>query len=383
MTRLTFGITSSPYLAMQVLRQVAQDHGKEFPRAAHIVGTTFYVDDCLTGAKTVEVAAEIREELNGLLDCAKMTLRKWRSNSDELLGTIPEALKEAGNLHLTTNPTECPKALGIYWNTVKDTLHVATPELKEEGAPTKCQVASAMARTFDILGWFTPATVTLKILLQKLWERKLGWDEIIPTELEGIWSAWKEELPQLTQQAVPRRLSQSEQEVIDRQLHSFCDTSTAAYGGVIYIRKLHADTSVSIALITAKTRVAPLSGLTIPRLELCGALLLSKLLTVAAADLNIPTNHIYAWSDSSVVLGWLNKTPTKSPVFIANRVKDILSRVSAEHWRYVATDVNPTDCASRGLLPRDLLKKELWWQGPPWLKQPLDRWPRRPDINLE
>ena len=65
-----------------------------------------------------------------------MTLWKRRSNSDELLGTIPEALKEAGNLHLATNPIECPKALGIYWNTVDDTLHVATPELKEEGTPT-------------------------------------------------------------------------------------------------------------------------------------------------------------------------------------------------------------------------------------------------------
>ena len=207
MTRLTFGVTSSPYLAMQVLRQVAQDHGKELPRAAHIVGTTFYVDDCLTEAEMVEEAVEIREELNGLLDCAKMTLRKWRSNSDELLGTIPEALKEAGNLHLTTNPIECPKALGMYWNTAKDTLHVATPELKEEGAPTKRQVASAVARTFDVLGWFAPTTLSLKIPLQKTWERKLGWDETIPTELEGIWSAWKEELPLLTQQAIPRRLS--------------------------------------------------------------------------------------------------------------------------------------------------------------------------------
>ena len=141
----------------------------------------------------LEKAAKIREELNGLLDGPKMTLRKWRSKSDELLSTIPETLNEAGNLHRTTNPTESPKVLGIYmyWNPVKDTIHVATLELKEEGALTKCQVTSAVARTFNILGWFAPATVTLKIPLQKIWEKKLGWDETIPTELEGIWSAWK------------------------------------------------------------------------------------------------------------------------------------------------------------------------------------------------
>ena len=214
-------------------------------------------------------------------------------------------------------------------------------------------------------------TVNLKILLQKVWERKLSWDEIIPTELEGIWSAWKEELPLLTQQAIPRRLFQSEQEVIDRQLHGFCDASTAAYGGVVYIHTLHTDTSLSIAVITAETRVALLLGLAVPKLELCGALLLSKLLTVTATDLNVPINHIYAWSNLSVVLGWLNKTPTKSLLFIASRVRDILSQVSAERWRYVATDANPADCASRVLLPQKLLKNELWWQGPPCLKSPL------------
>ena len=104
--------------------------------------------------------------------------------SDELLSTNPEALKEARNLHFTT--TECPKSLGIYWNTVEDTLHVATTELEEEGAPTKHQVAFAIARTFNVLGWFAPATVTLNVLLRKDRERKLGWDETIPTELEGI-----------------------------------------------------------------------------------------------------------------------------------------------------------------------------------------------------
>ena len=93
-----------------------------------------------------------------------MILWKRRSSSDKLLGTIPEALKKAGNLFLTPNPTECSKVLGIYWNTVENTLHVATPELKEEGAPTKRQVAFAVARTFGVLGWFAPTTVTLKIL---------------------------------------------------------------------------------------------------------------------------------------------------------------------------------------------------------------------------
>ena len=224
-----------------------------------------------------------------------MTLQKWRSSSIQLLQTIPEELKEAGDLHISSEPTACPKALGIYWNTTHDTLHVATPDLTDSGTPTKRQVASAVARTFDVLGWFAPASITIKILLHQLWEKKISWDEKIPDDLIKTWEVWKTELPSLAQHPIPRRLSQHTEPVISRKLHSFCDASTAAYGGVIYLRLLHANTSISVSLVTAKTRVVPLSGLTIPRLELCGALLLSKLLTVVVSDLDISREHLYAW----------------------------------------------------------------------------------------
>ena len=163
-------------------------------------------------------------------------------------------------------------------------------------------------------------TELILILLQQLWERKIDWDERIPDELTKTWDVWKDELTMLTQHPIPRRLAQFSEPVISRQLHGFCDASTVAYGGVIYLLLLHTDTSVSVSLVTSKTRVAPLSGLTIPRLELCGALLLSKLLTAVAGDLDIPMDHLYAWCDSSVVLGWLNMAPAKLKVFAANRV---------------------------------------------------------------
>ena len=89
MNQLTFGVTSSPFLASQVLRRAASDYRNDFPRAARVIDTTFYVDDCLTGAPAVSEALGLRMELNNLLDQAGMMFRKWRSNSSDLLISIP------------------------------------------------------------------------------------------------------------------------------------------------------------------------------------------------------------------------------------------------------------------------------------------------------
>ena len=113
MTRLTSGISSSPYLASQVLRQLASDYEESYPRAAEVVRSAFYVDDCLTGAETVEEAVELRQELNQLLSKACMTLRKWRSNSSAMLDTIPSSLRETSSLSIALTPTQCGKALGL------------------------------------------------------------------------------------------------------------------------------------------------------------------------------------------------------------------------------------------------------------------------------
>ena len=204
MTRLTFGVTSSPFLATQVLHQVASDYQTEFPQAAEIVKNTFYVDDCLTGASTVEEAITLREELNCLLEKACMRLMKWRSNSNDLLESIPEEMRETENIQVISAPEQCHKALGVHWHTIQDTLHVATPTLVKEDKPTKRQIASDVARTFDILGWYAPAVIKLKILLQQLWQLQLDWDQPVPEDIAREWKSWRDDLHILTDHAIPR-----------------------------------------------------------------------------------------------------------------------------------------------------------------------------------
>ena len=129
--------------------------------------------------------------------------------------------------------------------------------------------------------------VWVKVLLQRIWELRIDWDQPVPDNLSSSWDQWWYELPCILSKSMPRRLFCEGKEILDVQLHGFADASTTAYGGVVCLRTRYADTTISVSLLTAKTRVAPFKKLTIPKLELCEALLTTKLLKSVATDLEV------------------------------------------------------------------------------------------------
>ena len=157
-------------------------------------------------------------------------------------------------------------ATSIHWNTASDTLHVSTPAVTPIASPTKRQITSEVAQVFGLLGWFAPAVVVLKILLQSLWKLGMTWDEPVPDEIS---TAWQAEQQCITNHPIPRCYYDVTKEI---QLHGFSDASNATYGGVVYVQTMYQDTTVSVSLVISKTKVAPISPSgTTPRLELCGA----------------------------------------------------------------------------------------------------------------
>ena len=375
MKRLTFGIASSPFLATRVLHQMADDYQDKYPEAAAMVKKSFYVDDCLTGANTPEEALQKLQDLCSLVAEGQMVLRKWRSNSTQVLQQIPEKLRETSDLTLC-DPAGSLKTLGIHWSTETDAFFVATPELTEEGLVTKRIISSACAKTFDILGWYSPALIQAKSLLQQLWIAGRAWDDPAPEDVADKFITWRKELKHIRLHAVPRKLTQNNlSPVMSMQLHGFADASETGYGAVVYARILHQDATITVTMVAAKARVAPKKSVTIPRLELLGSLMLSKLLPKIASILQVEEANTYYWIDSQIVLAWIQKDPQQLKTFVQNRVSAIQSATHKSRWNYVRTHQNPADHASRGLSPRQTVQNHLWWKGPPWLMSPPHLWP--------
>ena len=239
-------------------------------------------------------------------------------------------------------------------------------------------LVSDIARIFDALGWFSPAVVKVKILLQRLWEEGLNQDDPAPQGILQVWKRWRQEQPCLLDKIIPRYYYPKNVCVASQELHGFSDALEHAYAAVVYLRMTDTKRMVHVSLVMSKTKFAPIKRLTIPLLELCGVLLLSKLLTHIEEVLRMSVDSIVAWTDSMVVLSWLVGNPCRLKAYIGNRVAQIIDRMPSVQWRHVLGMDNPADCASRGLYPSDLLHHQLWWNGPSWLLLQSSDWPINP-----
>ncbi|XP_049886914.1 uncharacterized protein LOC126381473 [Pectinophora gossypiella] len=366
---VTFGMACAPYLAIKTLRQIAKDEGKEekFFLAKEIVTGDFYVDDCLSGADDVESAIVAQKQLTEMLKRGGFELQKWSSNSTHFMTEI-EPEKRAKKTEIDLNKKETIKTLGIIWNVREDDLQVTNKiETYTDKSITKRNVLSVIASLYDPMGWLAPTIVVAKIFMQKLWIRKSQWDEDLTEDLRDEWIKFRSQIDKLFEIKIPRwiKVTKDCQEI---QLHGFADASTTAYAAVIYARVKQSDGTINTSLLMAKTRVAPVKEISLPRLELCAAVLLCKLLNHVAKAMRIDPVHTYAWSDSKVVLAWIKGEPSRWKPYVKNRVIEIRNTIETI-WSYVSTKENPADPASRGVSSEKLKNNRLWWEGPSFLKE--------------
>ncbi|XP_017486012.1 PREDICTED: uncharacterized protein LOC108374544, partial [Rhagoletis zephyria] len=370
---VTYGLNCSPYLTIKVLHTLATDEEAEFPTASRILKESFYMDDCLHGA------IDTQRQLQQLLQRGGFNLRKWSTNSHEFRRQV-YSVEDHPDLCCNLNLDRETKALGIYWFCDTDSISYKANVTAITGSITKRQQLSDVAKIYDPPGLLAPVVVKAKAVCQQLWLSGCNWDDPIPDPLQQEWQRFRKEIPEIEHLKVPRWIGAAPS-VRNYQLHVFSDASTIAYAAVAYLRVEDSDNNIKISVLTAKTKVAPLKKITIPCLELNGALLAAKVAAKVLSTITLPAIQTYCWSDSKTTLSWIRSSPGKHKQYVSNRVTQIQELTQVDSWKYVPTATNPADVASRGVFPSQLADLSLWWDGPPWLLCPQFKWPDQGDIS--
>ena len=172
------------------------------------------------------------------------------------------------------------------------------------------------------------------------------WDDPVPDAIRQVWYQWRNELRLLSSHHVPRCYFPKSSKIVSMELHGYSDASQLAYAGVVYLRMVDESGDIHISLVLSKTKVAPIKRLTIPRLELCGAQLLAKLLHHCKTVFRLPPDKVFAWTDSTIVLNWLVGNPRRFNTYVGNRVSCIVELIAPDRWNHVESLQNPADCAS-------------------------------------
>ena len=211
--------------------------------------------------------------------------------------------------------------------------------------------------------------------------RKFGWDDEIPHKDREIWTRWLSDLPVLSQLKVDRRWipqSTSYSSLVTKELHHFADASSRGYGVVSYLRVVDEAGDIHCSILMAKARLAPIKAVSIPRLELMAATLAVKVDQFIRNEISFMSCVSIFWTDSSAVLSMVKNTNRRFPVFVANRLTKIEESSDHNQWRFVNSEMNVADHASRGMSASTLLHNSCWFKGPDFLWMSEEHWPVLP-----
>ncbi|XP_060802442.1 uncharacterized protein LOC132902227 [Amyelois transitella] len=369
--RVTFGLRSSPFVAMRTVRQLCNDERSNFPVAAAIAEKELYMDDLASSILNESDAVEASTQLIKMFKSGGFDLVKWSSNSKMVLDNIPLPLRLSQQVEFDKSASL--KILGLEWQPESDTFVFKINN--DDRSCTKRSILSSIARLWDVLGFAAPVIVYAKLLIKELWLQKVGWDEAPPTNISAMFIKFREQLPLLANLKIPRHLAVAQGSRVN--IVAFADASMKAYGCVVFLHVTDPTGNICVRLVCAKSKVAPVKVVSLARLELCAAVIMSKLtkLVYDTYSARTPIDNVYAFSDSKIALSWIHSSPHRWNIFVSNRVAKCHENLEPKNFFHVAGVQNPADCLSRGLLPEQLLTHKLWWNGPEWLITPVLQWP--------
>ncbi|KAM7373874.1 hypothetical protein PAMP_006564 [Pampus punctatissimus] len=366
-----FGNSPSPAVAIYSLRRaIAEGAQKYGADTVKFVERHFYVDDGLVSLPCEAEAIDLLRRTQASLAESNLRLHKFVSNSPAVTRAFPreDCVPVIKDLDLSEETTPMQRSLGLLWEIKTDTFTFSASTAVKPF--TRRGVLSTVNSVFDPMGLLALVTIQGRALLRELTSELTDWDTPLPVNKLKKWETWRDSFQVLKELHVPRTYTPTSLiKAVHKELCVFSDASTMAIGAIAYLRAIQEDGKVEAGLVMGKAKLAPLSEPTIPRLELCAAVLAVEMADLIREELDLKLDAIRFYTDSKVVLGYINNVTKRFHTYVHNRVQRIRQSSEPEQWHYVRTEENPADHASRSLSASHLAQSS-WFTGPSFLYQP-------------
>ena len=346
------------------------------PQAADLIIESSYVDDIVDSVPSLEVAKKVTHDADLILSKGGFKVKGWLFGGDDVSAAKNEVHQVLGVSWIASeNSIVFQVSLNL---SPKRRNLLSQPDLDRTQIPamipdilTRRMVLQQVMRVFDPCGFFVHFMVIAKVYLRETWILKLGWDEPLPEELCLKWREFFTQMFDMEDHKFSRYLKPKDA-VGDPTLVIFSDGSKVAYGCAAYIRWTLVDGSFWCRLVLAKCRIAPINRISIPQMELNGAVLSKRCRKVIEAECRFKFLEVYHFVDSETILSMINKLSTRFRVYEGVRIGEIQASTDGDVscWGWVSSENNIT----RGQPPSQLGPDSKWQKGPDFLNQSCDQW---------
>ena len=376
---LIYGVKSSGNLAERCIRQTANESIKDYPEITEIVNKDFYVDDCLSGERSKEMAYKRADQMEVVLNRGGFSLKAISFSGKK----PPEELSDDG---------ESIVVAGIKWFTEEDKISLNLGEMifakKKRGRKpkdvlinvvpeklTRRDCVAKVAEVYDLLGKFTPIIAEMKMDLHELVRRQLHWDDLIPDSLRPIWLNHFEMISEVKNIKFKRALVPSDAAELACDTLDFGDASRSMLCVAIYIRFRRLCGQYSCQMIFARSRLIP-DNMSQPRAELYAAVVNAHSGEVVRRALCKHHQKSSKLTDSQIVLHWLTNDTKPLKQWVRNRVLEVQRFSKKEQWMYIDSKNMMADIGTRkGSKIEDVNQESLWINGFDWMKEESTKFP--------
>ena len=338
---------------------------------------SFYVDDLFKSLNDEQSLCHLANELIEMCRRGGFRLTKFLSNSRAVMESLPEPERSA-KVEFDLHVENFERALGTRWETTHDVITFSS--VLKVGPVTKRGMMGTACAFYDPMGLLGPWLLIAKLLLQQLWLMGSDWDQPVNEDISKQWSKWIDSAQHAPEIKLSRCYNLSSQPIAEIQLHLFADASELAYGAVAYLRFIFKNGGFHVCLVMAKSKVAPLQTISMPRLELNSNVVAVRLSRHVVHEIDLPIQEVRFWTDSELSLQYITNKTQRFHVYIANRKSEINEHTENGQWRHVPGKLNPADLLSRGVDdPRKLQEENKhgtsWFTGPKFLWEDEEAWP--------